>query len=41
MIRSIPDVIFQTRVRDDSLGGDNPFKWEAKTSIRLSFQIKE
>ena len=32
MIRSIPNVIFQTRVRDDSLGGDNPFKWEAKTS---------
>jgi len=32
MIRSIPDVTFQTRVRDDSLGGDNPFKWEAKTS---------
>ena len=32
MIRSIPDVTFQTRVRDDSLGGDNPFKWEVKTS---------
>ena len=32
MIRNIPDVTFQTRVRDDSLGGDNPFKWEAKTS---------
>jgi peroxiredoxin len=32
MIRNIPDVTFQTRVRDDSLGGDNPFKWEAKNS---------
>ena len=32
MIKTIPDVIFQTRVRDDSLGGDNPFKWEKKTS---------
>ena len=32
MIKTIPDVIFQTRVRDDSLGGDNPFKWEEKTS---------
>ena len=32
MIRNIPDVTFQTRVRDDSLGGDNPFKWQAKTS---------
>ena len=32
MIKIIPDVKFQTRVRDDSLGGDNPFKWEEKTS---------
>ena len=32
MIRSIPDVTFQTRVRDDSIGGDNPFKWQAITS---------
>ena len=32
MLKTIPDVIFQTRVRDDSLGGDNPFKWEKKTS---------
>lgn len=32
MIRNIPDVTFQTRVRDDSLGGDNPFKWQMKTS---------
>ncbi len=23
----IPSVIFKTRVRDDSIGGDNPFKW--------------
>ena len=32
MIKNTPNVTFQTRVRDDSLGGDNPFKWEAKTS---------
>ena len=32
MIKIIPDVKFQTRVRDDSLGGDNPFKWEEKSS---------
>jgi len=32
MIKNIPNVTFQTRVRDDSLGGDNPFKWEVKTS---------
>ncbi|VAW20395.1 TsaC protein (YrdC domain) required for threonylcarbamoyladenosine t(6)A37 modification in tRNA [hydrothermal vent metagenome] len=23
---------FQTRVRDESIGGDNPFRWEQKTS---------
>ena len=25
--REIPDVNLKTRVRDDSLGGDNPFRW--------------
>ena len=24
----VPDVIFKTRVRDASLGGDNPFRWQ-------------
>lgn len=24
----IPSVTFQTRVRDESLGGDNPYRWE-------------
>lgn len=27
MINQVPDVIFKTRVRDESIGGDNPFKW--------------
>lgn len=26
--RRIPDVIFKTRVRDESIGGDNPFRWQ-------------
>ena len=26
--RQIPDVTLKTRVRDDVLGGDNPFKWQ-------------
>jgi peroxiredoxin len=26
--RQIPDVTLKTRVRDDALGGDNPFKWQ-------------
>ena len=28
----VPDVVFKTRVRDESIGGDNPFRWEDKTS---------
>ena len=30
--QKVPDVIFKTRVRDESIGGDNPYKWEEKTS---------
>ena len=26
--RSVPEVVFKTRVRDESIGGDNPFRWE-------------
>ncbi len=29
---SLPQVTFHARVRDDSIGGDNPFKWEDKTT---------
>ncbi len=28
----LPEVNFHTRVRDDEIGGDNPFKWEQKTT---------
>ena len=28
MISTVPDVIFKTRVRDESIGGDNPFHWQ-------------
>ena len=31
MITKIPNVNFQVRVRDDSIKGDNPFKWETKS----------
>ena len=27
MTNTVPNVIFKTRVRDESMGGDNPFKW--------------
>ena len=32
---TVPNVIFQTRVRDESIGGDNPFKWQEVTSNEL------
>jgi peroxiredoxin len=28
----VPNVVFQTRVRDDSLLGDNPYRWQEMTS---------
>lgn len=28
----VPNVIFRTRVRDESIGGDNPYRWEDVTS---------
>jgi peroxiredoxin len=30
--KRIPDVTFRTRIRDESIGGSNPFRWEDKTS---------
>ncbi|WP_417711772.1 peroxiredoxin [Roseibium aggregatum] len=32
MLKRVPDVTFRTRVRDDSIEGPNPFRWEDKTS---------
>ena len=28
----VPNVTFKTRVRDESIEGNNPFRWEDKTS---------
>ncbi|MFC3711069.1 peroxiredoxin [Sphingoaurantiacus capsulatus] len=33
--RQVPDVTFKTRVRDESVGGDNPFRWQDLTSDEL------
>ncbi|MAY85770.1 MAG: peroxiredoxin [Pseudooceanicola sp.] len=30
--QTLPKITFQTRVRDDSIEGPNPFRWEAKTT---------
>lgn len=31
----VPDVVFHTRVRDDSIAGPNPYKWEDVTTDHL------
>lgn len=30
--RNVPDVTFKTRVRDEAVGGDNPFRWQDVTT---------
>ena len=36
--KKIPGVIFRTRVRDESLGGDNPYRWQ-DVKVRNIFLI--
>jgi peroxiredoxin len=31
VVKRVPDVTFKTRVRDESIGGPNPYRWEDKT----------
>ncbi len=31
----VPEVVFKTRVRDESVGGENPFRWQDRTSTEL------
>lgn len=33
--KNVPNVTFKTRVRDESVGGENPFKWEDKTTADI------
>lgn len=33
--RRVPDVVFKTRVRDESVGGDNSFRWQDLRSQEL------
>ena len=35
MTQRVPDVVFKTRVRDESVAGDNPYRWENKTTADL------
>jgi peroxiredoxin len=31
----VPDVVFNTRVRDESVGGDNPYRWQELSSKEI------
>ena len=33
--RTVPHVTFRTRVRDDRIGGDNPFRWQDVTTDEI------
>lgn len=33
--KQVPQVIFKTRVRDESVGGENPFRWQDVTSDEI------
>jgi peroxiredoxin len=35
VVNRVPDAVFKTRVRDESVGGDNPFCWEEKTTADI------
>ncbi|ORU92641.1 MAG: peroxiredoxin [Cycloclasticus sp. symbiont of Bathymodiolus heckerae] len=35
MTNTVPNVTFKTRVRDESLGGDNPFRWQDVTTADI------
>ncbi|MEO1889104.1 MAG: peroxiredoxin [Cycloclasticus sp.] len=32
MTNTVPNITFKTRVRDESIGGDNPFRWQDVSS---------
>ncbi|ORM39251.1 peroxiredoxin [Francisella endosymbiont of Ornithodoros moubata] len=35
MTKKVPNVTFKTRVRDESIGGSNPFRWQDVTSADI------
>lgn len=35
VIESVPNVVFKTRVRDESVEGPNPYRWEDKTTKEI------
>ncbi|MGQ9866749.1 MAG: peroxiredoxin [Pseudanabaenaceae cyanobacterium] len=35
VLERVPEVVFKTRVRDESVGGENPFRWQDRTTAEL------
>ena len=35
MLERVPDVVFKTRVRDESIEGPNPFRWQDLTTAEI------
>lgn len=35
MVKRVPEVVFKTRVRDEAVGGENPFRWQDVTSDEI------
>lgn len=35
MTTTVPNVVFKTRVRDESIGGENPFRWQDVTTADI------
>ncbi|MEM9539124.1 MAG: peroxiredoxin [Cyanobacteria bacterium P01_E01_bin.42] len=35
VMEKVPDVVFKTRVRDESFGGENPFRWQDRTTQEI------
>ena len=35
VISGVPEMVFKTRVRDESIGGDNPYKWQDVSTDEL------
>lgn len=35
MATTVPNVVFKTRVRDESIGGSNPFRWQDVTTADI------
>ncbi len=35
VIEQVPDVVFKTRVRDESVPGQNPYRWQDKTTQEI------